>query len=568
MMFALETLLNRPRSAFPKLDEGAPVTVTFRRGEIDFDGHFNWIETRRYSLQKEISPGGYDNRQTNIDQEDKGDVPFGMPGSVRSYFRTGLNNAGFPAGAEYNLGELLNSELEKTKETRDKSKPAIEPVTRLQAYVIRFAKQNIGVLRIPSYDPGSRRNMTNELHWIAEVIKRFNNAVDVVIIDQLSNTGGYIEYMSRLASLLAGPHGLDSITVNNRLSETLLAAVAPSPIRDSYTGEKPNWAQTRLNELYYQALVDRFRAGEKWSGPEPMVGAMVDESDPKKGRVIPNDEVTLDKSVLWMNDNRSASCGDMAPALMQAGGRALVYGETSEGLGGPTYRNIDSMPGSELGMRCPFGYCMRVDRLPIENLAVVPDIVRPVQKSDLADGFAAYALHALTAASMLAIGVPVDTIQNEIRGLIERSLVSKEKLPAVNALKEELAEIQKSELLAKTETDLDGAVSAGLIKVYERMFSLIRDAEKQLRPEDLRGVIIPLPSSLLVRDKFLSSLWKKDEIASRLDEMLRLPEWNSNSSMRTFLQELKDALAALHGEIWLQHPCELLLTHPRKSAGS
>src|SRR5580700_10334130 len=72
------------------------------------------------------------------------------------------------------------------------------------------------------------------------------------------------------------------------------------------------------------------------------------------------------------------------------------------------------MPGSEMFIRCTMGYCERSDRLPIENLGVVPDVQRWVSLRDMKEGFGAYSRDALDAAVALADGKGAATIQEEL----------------------------------------------------------------------------------------------------------------------------------------------------------
>jgi C-terminal processing protease CtpA/Prc len=556
--FGLEATTSRSRAFFPEMKEGLPVTLTFKRGSTQFDGFYNWFETSAYRNAKSLSPLGFDS-ETALAWDEAIKVPFGTTGAVSSYFRTGLDSMNLPMGSEYDIGALLNSELEiKNKTLAEKEK--INPVKRLMASVLRQDGTTYGILRIPNYSSGSYAMATNEIKWIAEILKRMENAVDVLIVDQVSNGGGFVFYVGALASLLAGETPMKSMTLNLRLSETLIhQQYSVSGVNsDPYTGKKNNWGQNRLRQLHAENLAAKWKAKEQWSGPVAMFQPDTQEGDYESGVVIPSDKVSFTKPILILNDNRSASGGDFFPSLMQANGRAIIMGETSKGLGGPVYRSVDSLPGSEMSFRCTMGFCLRPDGLPMENLGVPPDIVRPVRPEDLTESFKSYSGDVLIAAKMIAEKKDVKMIKERFRESIEKLEInlSMETKDALNVTKAEVEKFQKLPRIEKIDNDFESVPPKLVIKMYEGLFELVRLADSTLPPESLRGLVLPLPKSLIKKDIFLSSLWRREEFLNRLEEMQGLPEWRQHKDI---LNALAIGLRSIKGPIWIGHPCELLL---------
>jgi C-terminal processing protease CtpA/Prc len=552
--FALQGIVNRPRAVFPAVKEGTPITLAFRRGDQTFEGDYNWIETRAYRNARELAPESFDSHLLKAWTTDV-PVPFGFPGTVHSYFRTGLDHLGLPVGSEYDIGALLNQSLSNPQQSE------IRPVQRLRASVVRVNGKNVGILRVPSYSPGSPAAAINELKWIAELLKRFENAVDVLVIDQLSNSGGYVFYVGGLGALLAGQEPLKSFTVNMRLNETVLNRYAdPSVSPDPMTGRRDNWAQNHLRQLHYENLLAKFKAGEKWSGPLAMFHPDTSEADVEVGKIMPSDAVSFTKPILILNDNKSASGGDFFPALMQSNGRAVVMGESSSGLGGPVFRGVDSMSGSEMSFRCTIGYCQRPDGLPMEDLGAVPNLVRPIRAGDLQDGFRHYGQDVLNTAVALADGHPLNEIQESFRAGIDATPRGQEAARTVDMLRKNLDKLRATPVFVTAETDLSKALDQGLAAAYAELFSILRKAEEQVPGPEFRGLVIPLPKSFIASDRFLGSLWRRGEFTSRLNEMLKLPRYQEDARLNEFVRVLRDGLAGLHADIWTAHPCELMLS--------
>lgn len=499
---AAESLLNVSHRFFRAQQDGKAVTIKFFRKENSksITGRFNWInwkDLREFDgIVNALRPSRPNKKKTYI---------YGERGRD-SYFRAGLANLGLPSGSVTETGKLLNQEIaermgpavqnksasngsdgedakadvesDKTSNEKTVAKAKEAPITRLEAYTVHYKGKNIGVIRLPDYSPPAFEDVEREVNWLTEVIARFQISTDVLIIDQLSNGGGYIKYVTDLASVFAGDKELKSVTIDMKLNQTFLANMEgpPSP--------EQNFAQVLLSMTELQKMKSQFAQGETWTGKRPYMSNTSDSTAGEPGRIFRKSKTAYTKPVLLLNDSRSGSGGDFFPGILQSNDRIVVMGTESMGLGGPVYRSQSSLPGSELFMRCTFGVCLLQDGTPLENVGVMAQIRRPIERADLLEGFKTNAKQSLEAAVMLVAG--------------------------------------------KTPREIDEYIGEEMRK---------RDSDSKPRPS------YRLPNELLKADAILASLPSKEAALERLEQMRALPRFSSVPEMReridTAIEELK-----------------------------
>jgi C-terminal processing protease CtpA/Prc len=554
---ALMMTVVRPFRLLRAVSDGEPVRLEFRRKEKVFSGRFHWLVSDELERLRAIFPERFP--VSNPSYEDKA-VPYGTMDAVRSYFRQGLGEFLKKDDFIIDIGAQVNAELSKkphvvdstsdddddddkavkdnTTEVAKKSKtPAVTPVQRLKGYAFRSEGKMIGVVRIPSYYPNTFREAVNEHLWLGKVLKAMDKLVDVIVIDQVSNGGGYVYLSVRMAGLFAKGRVLKAVTADFKLTETLLRTLSPRYQSEPDSIRDPNFAQMRLEDLYYQNLKKKFEQGERWSGPIPYMESSLEIGSQEAGSIFPPTEGATDKPILVLNDQFSASGGDFFTAILQANRRALIFGETSQGLGGPVYRQISSLPGSEMSLRCTYAYCQRPDKLPIENLGVVPNIHREVTVEDLRQGFKDYAGDAVHAAVMLADGKGESDIAEDIAKRVEKR---------ANV-------VERNKRLISVRLVLDGfdPNKDSYVSLRKSLAPLISETE----PTDWAGVIIPLPECLRKEDVFLASLWKRDEIIERLEQIQNLGRYTPTSKAGRLVQSIIDLLEVLPAEARFANPC-------------
>lgn len=505
---AMLTIVNNFHAMQRPKVEGETALVKFRRDGKEFSARLRWVYRHDYNMLLARFPNHLRDPLQKMNMEEV-PVPYGVRGTVRTYFKTGLLKTE-AADSLVDIGASLNVEITRNKEESSKAqheansayvKPELKglsPVSRLQFYMVRHGGKNIGVLRIPSYSPqGGMAAVKAEYQWLAQALKKAEKMVDVLVIDQLSNTGGYVYYGSRLLSLFAsGDHPMQTVLADYKMNITMLSNMKPNIEKDPIDDSSPVYAELKLHERYYNELKRRFENGEEWTGLGPSFDLSLPQFAEKPGEIFAAKEGVFSKPILLLNDRMSGSGGDFFPAQMQANKRAVIMGDTSCGLGGPVYRNTESMPGSEMSFRCTYGYAELPDGWPIENIGVVPDRYREVRVSDLKDGFKAYATEVL----------------NTAVGLLDSAKA--EPVPAA--------------------------------------------------PQVEKPDTIEIPE-VLKEDLILRTLWERLEVVARLKEMRVLPRWLKDPASLKIIDELIERGERAPEGTRFADPCELrLLMKPLK----
>ncbi len=533
---AMMGIVNNFHSFQRAIPEGTPATVKLRRDGKDFIAQLRWVYRSEFQNLMNRFPKEFNEPYVKANTEDI-DITYGMRGTPRSYFKNGLLKID-ASKSLVNIGAQLNSEIEAAKKEGAQPNPALKdlkPVTRLQLYMVRHKDRNVGVFRIPDYSPpGGMDDLKNEYLWLAQGFKKLEALTDVLIIDQLSNTGGKVYYGARLMSLFAnGDQPMQTVMTDVKLNSTLLQSWKPGVHKDPIDGAGQVYAEYRLEEQYYNELKARFESGEEWSGLGPAFDLLLPQFDAKAGVVFSAKEAVFTKPILILNDHMSGSGGDFFPAQMQFNGRAKIMGETSCGLGGAVYRNTSSMPGSELQFRCTFSYAELPNGWPIENIGPVPDIYRPIVVDDLKDGFKSFAGQALDeAVAMTNFGPKAKRDDSKARSTETPSEISEAVEP--------LAEL----------------TGAAYLKQLKKVTELLETMEPGQAESKWKQVTIPLPAKLR-EDLILRTLWQRLEVLYRLKEMLELKVWTKQLPV---IQALIDLAEKLPGTIRFANPCELRLT--------
>lgn len=512
---AMSYVVINPHSVLRARKDGEKAEVKLLRNGQTYTANLHWVNMRDYALQ---NPKNFLARQAVL--KDDGPVVFGMRGTVRSYFAQGLLNQPLRLMAMLDVGFLMNHQIV----TGNPKFEGLMPVSRIKMYMVHHNGKKIGVLRIPNYaPPGGLPAILNEYRWIAQGLKFFEQNTDSLIIDQLSNTGGSVYYVTKLLSLFASQGTpLKTMLANIKLNDTYLNNIKPQVPIEKIT---PEHVDMKVYAEYYKELKEKWEKGEPWSG---LVSAMDLQSRPvpnEPGQVFPAEEGVYTHPILLINDNKSGSGGDFFPRILQQNKRAVIMGETSCGLGGSVYRNTDSMPGSEVSFRCATDYYEGPDGWPIEGIGTVPDVYRGIEVTDIKDGFRNYSNEVLDKAVELAGG------------------------PAQPQPEQPKAE------LPQNVSDLLKAMKQGNAETYKQGVKAILLAAQETPVEAWKHLVIPIPEAL-EKDMILQTLWRPREIGARLKEMKNLPQYKNKA-------DLIDAAITLTEEVpdtaRFADPCSLRL---------
>jgi C-terminal processing protease CtpA/Prc len=554
-----------------KEGETAAAEVSAQKAEpkyIEFEGLYHWTNNNDIRKSRALFP--FDEPKADDDK-----FVFGFS-DLQTYFSEGINNLKEKTQV-IRLDEEFNAEIRKAKakkSTGEKAKtkentnlfanePAqdaklseLQEVSRVPVYIVRYKAKNIGVIRIPDYGIHLK-----EIRWLGEIMERLNELTDSLIIDQLDNGGGFVWSGAQVARLFADKDEFESITMNLKLSKTLLYNMElwdtdeeglrrpPLPAPDNEIApasppKNPNedlmptqtFGQIFIGQKKIEHLRELYAKGEKYSGYLPYFGVQSKFKPGEHGRIAAREGKIYSKPILVLNDSRSASCGDFFPSIMQVNGRALVLGETSMGLGAPVYRAVDSMPGSELFMRCPFGDCKKPDNLPIENIGALPDLPRWITPADLVDSFKKYTAESLDVAVQLANGDSMNQVKANYFKTLESQSPSSEGFKAIRPIFDDLK--------TKLSADVRGAE---VVAIYEDFFAKLKEKDSQkLKSEEWASVSLVLPKTLLQSDMILMSLRTSEEILDRLKQMRELPRFHQSEDL-VVINYLIEKLPSLSG---------------------
>ncbi len=565
MGLAYKLILNPAHRWVPAVKPRDEVRIKFRRPNpkyskdkadqpefLEFEGLYHWVSNSDYNRARSWFP--YDDPTVPDDA-----FIYGYRG-IRTYFSEGLNALGDDVSV-IPYDSLFNAEIERAKaatkksetgssETTNAKRPELFPstvdetaeladlkvVTSLPVYIVRYQGKNIGVVRIPDFG-----FFVDEVRWLGEIIPRLNKLTDVLVIDQLGNGGGYVWSGAQLARLFAHGKEFASMSMNFRLSRTLLKTLEEwvaederdhgipfDPNNEIRPGAKPknpnedllpppNFMRLYLERARIDEWKARFERGERYSGFVPYFGVQDGYRQNGHGRIVGREGKVYEKPVLILNDQFSASCGDFFPSIMQVNGRALIRGMTSAGLGAPVYRGTQ-LSYSELSHRCPFGDCLKPDNLPIENVGALPDFPRWISAADGLESFKGWTRESLDIAVKMGNGVKHEELKAEYRRDFDNGGSNNEVFKSAKKIFQDLAQILSS---ASSVDDI--------IKAYDQFFESLGSVKtEKISQSDWDYLNLSLPQSLLAKDVILMSLRRPVEILDRLNQMKRLSRFRDS----------------------------------------
>lgn len=457
-----------------------------------------------------------------VSQTEIRDYRYGNRGRV-SYFRVGITSLIQKAGRGQitDVGAEINRRIKAgyyEKPGQPKPKVALKPIDRLEAYTITIDGINIGVLRIPDYHPATPQDFFREIDWLRLVIAYMNDTTDTMIIDQLHNGGGYVDYVALLAGLFANRGPLKTISSQIKLSESLLNTYNQDKNWDIYFSS--NISNLQTNREYVQYLRDKYQEGLStgimMTPPIPSMATGPMLPNEVFGEVAPLGGVAYNKKVLILNDSESASGGDFFPAIMQSNGRAVVMGERSMGMGGSVMGGSAAQTSLELYMQTTISLARLHDGTYIENKGVIPDIRRDVRLTDILpqDNFTSYANDVLSTAINLAQNMPVEAIQQQM----DRTRPLNPAVPGIKelaALKIKLNQIATNSSLGMADqlTQYNAYLAAYLKVLSENPLISVSLS--------LPFFDIHLPSQLTIRDEFLAAESMSGGVIERLMEIIK-----------------------------------------------
>lgn len=259
------------------------------------------------------------------------------------------------------------------------------------AYIYKTpSKKTIGYIRISDYFGGTSGPSTAAKEF-QELIEKFEEQTDALVIDQVDNPGGEVLYMYALAAMLADtplivPKHVEAITQEDVMESIIklkdYKKSAKKKSNDKTISGYPVNAELIKNlSDYCQFIIAEWNAGHLITSPVSIYGIQTIKSAKKH----------YTKPILMLVNEMSLSCGDFLPAMMQDNKRAVIFGTTTAGAGGcimnQSHANLLGI--KEYVITC--SVAVRLDDSPIENMGVTPDIMYNITEEDLQNDYLNYA---------------------------------------------------------------------------------------------------------------------------------------------------------------------------------
>lgn len=269
-----------------------------------------------------------------------------------------------------------------------------------QAYIFETEQgEHVGFLRIGTFMPESIYQGVNcefEMNELKEIITRFEESTQKLVLDVTNNGGGSVFYMYGILSLFANeplklptervimePKIIGEFRQSLRYIERVRCEkTAQEYFNDIIDVVEPSYQYVEMYRAFVKTIIAEWESGVKLSSALPFYGFE---------QINPHSEAVYTKPILLLVNELDFSCADFFPAVMQDNGRAVLMGNRTSGAGGAVFmRKLYSDSGVShftytwtLGERSASG-------LPIENLGITPDIPYKHTAEDLRNGFKEY----------------------------------------------------------------------------------------------------------------------------------------------------------------------------------
>lgn len=261
------------------------------------------------------------------------------------------------------------------------------------AYLFELSDRKLaGYIRIPTYVPES----FDDISKFASIIALFQERSDILLIDQLDNPGGSVFYLYAIVSMLTDqplitPKHRMTITQQDvffatktipKFEEIKSDSDAQDALGDSFAGIPVSYQMAQFFLNFFRFVVEEWNAGRQFTEPFYLYGI---------DHINPDPQVRYTKPILVLVNSLDFSCGDFFPAILQDNNRVTVLGSRTAGAGGFISRMKFPNLSGIAEIRYTGSIAERLNKNPIENLGVTPDILYEISENDLQYGYAEYA---------------------------------------------------------------------------------------------------------------------------------------------------------------------------------
>jgi hypothetical protein len=192
------------------------------------------------------------------------------------------------------------------------------------AGLIPYGERTVGYLRLGRFAGSSGMRV------VREALARFRNEADVVVLDVTRNVGGSACMMEDVAAEFMREdwkvQGAEQM-VSWRDILSLQAALETARLFE-------DWESVALLEHDLWAYEEAFREGRVRTHPIPLCGTTIDKAPLRHEDGSPRG---IDKPLLVLIDEFSASAAEHLAAVLQDNGRAKLFGKRTTGAGGAVF---------------------------------------------------------------------------------------------------------------------------------------------------------------------------------------------------------------------------------------
>lgn len=258
--------------------------------------------------------------------------------------------------------------------------------------------RRVGYVRIPFYVPRSM-NIEKALQEFAVIIERMQELSDVLVIDQVNNPGGNKWYLAGLASMLTDQPlyapkdrmAIDQFWVH--LSSLILdqfeGVETDEDAEEVFGGKSMMGMPINYQTVVYwrewcRFIIDQWGQGKTLTDPMYIMGM---------DKIHPHPRVRYTKPIVLLVNELCFSCGDFFPAILSDSkdkSQLRIFGARTAGAGGfvrwHQYPNAFGVYAFSL----TGSLAERVDKNPIENLGVQPDVEYALSRYDMQFNYVEY----------------------------------------------------------------------------------------------------------------------------------------------------------------------------------
>lgn len=248
----------------------------------------------------------------------------------------------------------------------------------------------VGYVRIPHYAGGSFH-----VEEFAEIMGLFEERTDALVIDQVDNPGGSLFFMYGLLSTLTNQplqvpkHRMminqemvyDAFESIEELKRIKSDQDAQEMLGMDIDGIPITYQFVQFYIEYLNFIISEWDSGRKLTEPYHIMAIE---------NILPHPAYRYTKPILLLTNSLDISCGDFFPAILQDNKRVTILGSRTAGAGGYVLGTTFPNRFGVIGFSYTGSIAERLNKQPIENLGVTPDIEYETTVEDIQCNYQRY----------------------------------------------------------------------------------------------------------------------------------------------------------------------------------